>query len=287
MGGPGVAGGCRVGLVVALALARAALLPVSRATVAPQPTAYPALGDSLAVGTEARQPEWLGYVPRLSRTVRRPADAERLNNCARAGETSAAFRTGGHLAQAVAAISDPTTDVRRSRWTSAGTTSWRCSRGRARGAAAPAPGGGAGDRRTPDSSASTPSVTGPPPLPVIGRRPQPLRARPGGALHRLPTLAGGGRPLPRLEATAESGAADEVAAAEAALTPEAVDRWLDLEDRLREHRDVLHHPLRSLPEDARLLAAYADPVPDGRGGLTVPPAANSERWPPCRLADRG
>jgi lysophospholipase L1-like esterase len=111
-GGPGVAGGCRVGLVIALALARAALLPVSRATVAPQPTAYPALGDSLAVGTEARQPEWLGYVPRLSRTVRRPADAERLQSYARAGETSAAFRTGGHLAQAVAAISDPTTDVR-------------------------------------------------------------------------------------------------------------------------------------------------------------------------------
>ena len=51
-------------------------------------------------------------MPRLSRTVRRPADAERLLNYARAGETSAVFCTGGHLAQAVAVISDPTTDVR-------------------------------------------------------------------------------------------------------------------------------------------------------------------------------
>ena len=63
-------------------------------------------------GHRGAEPEWLGYALRLSRTVRRPAEAERLQNYARAGETSAAFRTGGHLAQAVAAISDPTTDVR-------------------------------------------------------------------------------------------------------------------------------------------------------------------------------
>jgi hypothetical protein len=53
-----------------------------------------------------------------------------------------------------------------------------------------------------------------------------------------------------LEAAAESATGDE-AAAQAALTRETVDRWLGLEGRLREHRDVLHAPLRSLPEDPR------------------------------------
>jgi hypothetical protein len=72
-----------------------------------------------------------------------------------------------------------------------------------------------------------------------------------------------------LEATAEAGTGDEAAAAEAALTPEVVDRWLDLEDRLREHRDVLHGPLRFLPEDPRLRAAYADPPPDTADGRAV------------------
>jgi hypothetical protein len=72
-----------------------------------------------------------------------------------------------------------------------------------------------------------------------------------------------------LEAAAEHATGDEAAAAEAALTPEVVDRWLDLEDRLREHRDVLHGPLRFLPEDARLLAAYADPPPDTADGRAV------------------
>jgi hypothetical protein len=72
-----------------------------------------------------------------------------------------------------------------------------------------------------------------------------------------------------LEATAESATGDEAAAAEAALTRAAVDRWLDLEDRLREHRDVLHGPLRFLSEDARLRAAYADPSPDTADGRAV------------------
>ena len=72
-----------------------------------------------------------------------------------------------------------------------------------------------------------------------------------------------------LEATAECATGDAAAAAEAALTREAVDRWLDLEDRLQEHRDVLHGPLRFLPEDARLLAAYADPPPDTADGRAV------------------
>jgi hypothetical protein len=72
-----------------------------------------------------------------------------------------------------------------------------------------------------------------------------------------------------LEATAECATGDEAATAEAALTREAVDRWLDLEDRLHEHRGVLHGPLRSLPEDAGLRAAYADPVPDTADGRAV------------------
>jgi hypothetical protein len=74
-----------------------------------------------------------------------------------------------------------------------------------------------------------------------------------------------------LEAAAEHATGDEAAAAEAALTPEAVDRWLDLEDRLHEHRDVLHGPLRFLPEDTRLLAAYVDPAPDTADGRAVYP----------------
>jgi hypothetical protein len=72
-----------------------------------------------------------------------------------------------------------------------------------------------------------------------------------------------------LEAAAEHATGDEAAAAEASLTSEAVDRWLDLEDRLREHRGVLHGPLRFLPEDARLLAAYAAPPPDTADGRAV------------------
>jgi hypothetical protein len=71
-----------------------------------------------------------------------------------------------------------------------------------------------------------------------------------------------------LEARAESDTGDEAAAA-AALTRETVDRWLDLEGRLREHREVLHAPLRSLPEDPRLRGAYADPVPDAADGRAV------------------
>ena len=72
-----------------------------------------------------------------------------------------------------------------------------------------------------------------------------------------------------LEATAECATGDAAATAEAALTREAVDRWLDLEDRLHEHRGVLHGPFRFLPDDARLRAAYADPVPDTADGRAV------------------
>ena len=71
-----------------------------------------------------------------------------------------------------------------------------------------------------------------------------------------------------LEAAAEAATGD-AAAADAALTGEVVDRWLDLEGRLREHRDVLHAPLRSLPEDPRLLGAYVDPAPDTADGRAV------------------
>ena len=91
------------------------------------------------------------------------------------------------------------------------------------------------------------------------RRPAPS-AGPGS---RRPTATGPWRPRP----SARPG--DEASRAEAALTREVVDRWLDLEDRLREHREVLHGPLRSLPEDARLRAAYADPAPDTADGRAV------------------
>jgi hypothetical protein len=71
-----------------------------------------------------------------------------------------------------------------------------------------------------------------------------------------------------IEAAAESGRLPE-AEAGAVLTAEAVDRWIDLDERLREHREVLHRPLRALPERPQLRAAYADPAPDVDDGRPV------------------
>ena len=90
-----------------------------------------------------------------------------------------------------------------------------------------------------------------------------------------------------LEAAAESAVGDAAAAA-AALTREAVDRWLDPEGRLREHRGVLHGPLRSLPDDDRLRAAYAGPAPETADGRAVcraprraPPSPSAARRSSC------
>jgi hypothetical protein len=71
-----------------------------------------------------------------------------------------------------------------------------------------------------------------------------------------------------IEAAAEAGTLPQ-ADAGAALTAETVDRWLDLEGRLREHQEVLHRPLRALPERDGLRHAYVDPVPDGDDGRLV------------------
>jgi hypothetical protein len=72
-----------------------------------------------------------------------------------------------------------------------------------------------------------------------------------------------------LEAAAESATGYGAETAAAALTRGLVDHWLDLEERLREHRGVLHGPLRFLPEDPRLLAAFTDPAPDAADGRAV------------------
>jgi lysophospholipase L1-like esterase len=75
---------------------------------------YLALGDSLATGVGATDPARLGYVPRLSDYFHGTAHAgtDTLLNVGEAGATSTTLVSGGQLTKAVAAIDDPTTDVR-------------------------------------------------------------------------------------------------------------------------------------------------------------------------------
>ncbi len=83
--------------------------------------------------------------------------------------------------------------------------------------------------------------------------------------------AGWARAIARFRAAEAAAEREDVEATSGAarLTTEAIERWLDLEDRLREHREVLHHPFRFLPEDARLRAAYVDPPADEQDGRVV------------------
>jgi lysophospholipase L1-like esterase len=75
---------------------------------------YLALGDSLAVGTGARNEQHLGYVAHVFRYARPASRGEvnELTNLAVGGETSGTLISGGQLAAAVAAIQDPETDTR-------------------------------------------------------------------------------------------------------------------------------------------------------------------------------
>ena len=75
---------------------------------------YVALGDSLALGTGARNEERRGYVShvfRFARIVSR-GEVDTLANLAVGGETSGTFISDGQMAAALAAIQDPDTDTR-------------------------------------------------------------------------------------------------------------------------------------------------------------------------------
>ena len=73
-----------------------------------------ALGDSLAVGTGARNEEHPGYVRHVFRYARSASHGEvdTLTSLAVGGETSGTFISDGQLAAALAAIQDPDTDTR-------------------------------------------------------------------------------------------------------------------------------------------------------------------------------
>lgn len=79
---------------------------------------YVALGDSLAVGTGARNGARQGYVARVSRFASFGGDDDddddergALANLAVGGETSGTFLSDGQLAAALAAIEDPDSDT--------------------------------------------------------------------------------------------------------------------------------------------------------------------------------
>ncbi|MGH2358679.1 MAG: GDSL-type esterase/lipase family protein [Candidatus Limnocylindria bacterium] len=100
----------RTALISAL-VAAALGAPVS---AAPPNTVYLALGDSLAWGDGASDPSETAYVPLLADYFAGTphGGAKQLSNLAVRGETTASFIAGGQLSAAIAAISDPATDIR-------------------------------------------------------------------------------------------------------------------------------------------------------------------------------
>jgi acyl-CoA thioesterase I len=90
------------------------LQPTTVGAEAPQRGVYLALGDSLAAGVGATDPTRLGYVPRLFDYFRGIAHfgVDTLTDVGVPGETSTSLLNGGQLTNALAAINDPTTDVR-------------------------------------------------------------------------------------------------------------------------------------------------------------------------------
>ena len=73
------------------------------------PAIYVALGDSLAVGVGATEPEEEGYVPQFKKRATANAD---LVNLAVSGEDSRTFISSLQLERAVAAIADPSTNTK-------------------------------------------------------------------------------------------------------------------------------------------------------------------------------
>jgi len=80
---------------------------VTLGPVHPTLASYVALGDSLATGYGADNPEQLGYVGRFHAWW----GSGRLSNVGRGGETSDSLIGGGQLEQAVAAIMDPSVNL--------------------------------------------------------------------------------------------------------------------------------------------------------------------------------
>jgi lysophospholipase L1-like esterase len=101
-------------LILGLVALAMALQPAVAGAQSTENGIYVALGDSLARGVGATIPAQLGYVPRLFNYFRGTAHAgvDSLVNLGVPGETSTTLLTGAQLTNALAAINDPSTDVR-------------------------------------------------------------------------------------------------------------------------------------------------------------------------------
>lgn len=92
-----------------------AAVPLGSALAAPPSLGQSlALGDSLAVGVGATDPDENGYVSVFNHDVfpQSHRGPEVVTNLAVSGDTSGSFISGGQLANAVAAIADPRTNVK-------------------------------------------------------------------------------------------------------------------------------------------------------------------------------
>jgi acyl-CoA thioesterase I len=100
-------------LTLALVAVLSAEFSNAAGAAAPATRQYVALGDSLAFGVGASEPE-RAYVPLLFQYFQQPRteNVRILRNLSRPGETSDSFVAGGQLALAVAAIVEPATDTR-------------------------------------------------------------------------------------------------------------------------------------------------------------------------------
>lgn len=111
-GAAALAASGRLAPVLAGVLAASVTMPVVAAE--PARTSYLALGDSLAWGDGASDPQTTAYVPLLADYFAGVphGGAKSLTNLAVRGETTESFILGGQLSAAVTAISDPSTDTR-------------------------------------------------------------------------------------------------------------------------------------------------------------------------------
>lgn len=107
----------RMALLLTLVVAVAGLVPPPTASATqPAATQYVALGDSFAQGIGSPVPEQTGYVAQVGKRYfhRAYPGPENLLNLAsdQADSTTATLITDGQLANAIAAIADPTTDTK-------------------------------------------------------------------------------------------------------------------------------------------------------------------------------
>jgi acyl-CoA thioesterase-1 len=100
--------------VVVASVAIGLCVSLSSAAAGPPGGTYLALGDSLAVGVGATVPARQGYVAHVFRFAHaQPSGGvDQLVNLAVPGETSRSLLAGGQLERAIAAINDPSSDVR-------------------------------------------------------------------------------------------------------------------------------------------------------------------------------